>query len=60
MDDVLIPEKNPHAVAMGRMGGAAGTGEKKRRSKAHYSRASKKRWREHKLKAGKYFPPMGG
>ena len=35
--------KNPHAVAMGRIGGKAGRGDKKRRSKAHYARMVKAR-----------------
>lgn len=38
------PAKNPHAVALGRLGGAAGTGEKKRRSSEHYRAAAEKRW----------------
>ena len=32
------------ARAMGRKGGAAGTGEAKRRSKEHYSKAANTRW----------------
>jgi len=36
--------KNANAVALGALGGAAGTGEKKRRSREHYQRASAIRW----------------
>ena len=32
--------KNPAAVALGSLGGSAGRGESKRRSKAHYKRLS--------------------
>lgn len=35
--------KNPHAVALGRIGGQKG-GKSKKRSKAHYKRAAKIRW----------------
>jgi len=33
--------KNPAAVALGRLGGRAGTGASKRRSKRHYQRAGR-------------------
>lgn len=34
--------KNPHAQALGSLGGKAGTGDAKRRSKKHYRIAQKK------------------
>lgn len=34
-------EKNPAAVALGTLGGAAGTGDAKRRSPEHYARISR-------------------
>lgn len=40
--------KNPHAVALGAAGGAAGTGDSKRRSKEHYQKASAARWAKHR------------
>jgi hypothetical protein len=40
--------KNPNAVALGRIGGAAGTGDSKRRSKEHYQKASAARWAKHR------------
>lgn len=40
--------KNPNAVALGRLGGAAGTGDSKRRSPEHYQKASAARWAKHR------------
>lgn len=42
MDEPMKQEeiKNPAAVALGSLGGAAGTGKAKRRSQAHYKRLS--------------------
>jgi hypothetical protein len=34
-------KKNPAAVALGKLGGAAGTGDSKRRSPEHYARISR-------------------
>jgi hypothetical protein len=34
-------KKNPAAVALGKLGGAAGTGKSKRRSPEHYARISR-------------------
>ena len=34
-------EKNPNAVALGKLGGSAGKGEAKRRTPEHYAKISK-------------------
>jgi hypothetical protein len=44
--------KNPNAVALGRIGGAAGTGDSKRRSKEHYQKASAARWAKYRQEKG--------
>ena len=36
--------KNQNAVALGRLGGAAGTGAAKTRPREHYVKASERRW----------------
>ena len=40
--------KNPHAVALGRLGGAAGTGDKKRRTSEQCRAAAEARWAKHR------------
>ena len=40
------------ARLLGKKGGEAGTGDAKRRSHEHYSKASKKRWDAYKAKQG--------
>ena len=40
--------KNANAVALGRLGGAAGTGKAKTRPREHYVRANEIRWAKHR------------
>jgi hypothetical protein len=40
--------KNPHAVALGRLGGAAGTGASKVRTPEQCRKAAAARWAKHK------------
>jgi hypothetical protein len=40
--------KNPHAVALGAIGGASGKGDSKRRSREHYQKASAARWAKYR------------
>jgi hypothetical protein len=44
----LDTPKNPHAVELGKIGGAAGKGDSKRRSKEHYQKASAARWAKYR------------
>jgi hypothetical protein len=46
-------QKNPNAVALGALGGAAGRGESKRRTREHYQKASAARWEKHRKQKGK-------
>ena len=53
--------KNPHAQALGRLGGKAGRGASKARSKEHYQKAQLARWaKHHLLKAGRPQPETRG
>lgn len=45
--------KNPAAVSLGRLGGKAGTGAKKRRDPEHYQRISKQGVQARKAKRAK-------
>jgi hypothetical protein len=44
--------KNPHAVALGRLGGAAGTGVSKARTPEQCRKAAAARWEKHRQQKG--------
>ena len=52
-DIVAVPVKNPHAVALGRLGGRAGTGASKSRPVTHAwaRKAARARWRRARKRA---------